>query len=572
MDRMLETIRKVVPTPDATDAELLDCFVTHHDEGAFEVLVRRHGPMVLRLCRSILHNTQDAEDAFQATFIVLMRRAPTIGQQDLLGNWLYKVAYRVALKARARGCKSHEREQQVAATRSDEVAPAHAGSEAVSRDLRPVLDEEIARLPEKYRAPIVLGYLEGKTTDETARLLGWSRGTVAIRMSRGRDLLRQRLAKRGLATSGAVILAILSEQSVMALPARLVDGTARGAAELAAGRTSGQFTPRAQELACAALRPSSGWKVAAAVVLGLGLIAAASGMLSADKPVAPAPARAATHDADPDNLFLIQWTVKEVLRESGNLEGKRIIEALALSRDARLLAAGGTDHKLKIWDLTGSNQIRVLRPHDAPITAVAFSASGRLLASASNDGHLRVGDLVSLKGISLEYQAPPAIALHFPAENQLLSGHRDGSLILWNLQARKPIGVIRRHVTEPIEHMAIASDGQNIALGLPDGKLILWNYPNSRETLLAKDWRVQALGFTSLKNEPMLFAPGMAGHQVRMWHGISGQYITTVSLLRNDPNKQGVTVQIPAVAFSPDHRLMAWSAVDGSVSLWNYQF
>lgn len=173
-----------------TDGELLRRFAQRHEEAAFSALLRRHGPMVLSVCRRVLRRTHDAEDAFQATFLVMVEKAQELRRPELLSNWLYGVAYRTALHARRRAARRSEREREAAAMCSD----AASDREIESRELRRVLDEELHRLPQKYRAPLVLCYLEGKTNEEAARLLGWPSGSMSYRLARGRELLRGRLA------------------------------------------------------------------------------------------------------------------------------------------------------------------------------------------------------------------------------------------------------------------------------------------------------------------------------------------------------------------------------------------
>jgi RNA polymerase sigma factor (sigma-70 family) len=172
-----------------TDAELLARWSAGNDRGALEQLVRRHGGMVFGVCRRVLGNAADADDAFQATFLVLVRKARSLASPDQVAGWLYRVALRVARKARADRARRHGREVTIV----DLAAPTQPDD---SCDLREVLDEELDRLPEKYRLPIVLCELEGRTLEEAARLLGWPKGTVAGRLSRGRDLLRRRLSRR----------------------------------------------------------------------------------------------------------------------------------------------------------------------------------------------------------------------------------------------------------------------------------------------------------------------------------------------------------------------------------------
>src|ERR1700677_3089991 len=181
-----------------TDSQLLDAFVARRDEAAFEVLVWRHGTMVFNLCRRILRDAHQAEDAFQATFLVFVRKAGSIGKRESLASWLYKVAFRIACRARARSAKDA---RSVADLDSLNSSDRNSSDDLLWRDLRPVLDEEINRLPEKYRAPFVLCHLQGHTNEEAAQLLGCPKGTILSRLSRGRERLRARLARRGLALS-----------------------------------------------------------------------------------------------------------------------------------------------------------------------------------------------------------------------------------------------------------------------------------------------------------------------------------------------------------------------------------
>jgi RNA polymerase sigma factor (sigma-70 family) len=191
-------VRAPIPR-EADDRRLLHQFALERDEAAFAALVRRHGPMVFSVCRRHLGNLHDAEDAFQATFLILSRKAATLRQPDLLANWLYGVAYRVATKARGRAEQRQAREKQLG-TRSR----ADSYGDSPGWELRAVLDEELQRLPDKYRAPLVLCYLEGKTNAEAAHELGWPAGSMSSRLARGRALLRERLTHLGLVLSGII--------------------------------------------------------------------------------------------------------------------------------------------------------------------------------------------------------------------------------------------------------------------------------------------------------------------------------------------------------------------------------
>jgi RNA polymerase sigma factor (sigma-70 family) len=177
----------------SSDAQLLRRFAQHRDEAAFAALVERHGPLVLAACRRVLGTVQDAEDAFQATFLVLARKAATIRDPNLLGNWLYGVASRIARKARASLNRRRRHEKRARLLSLSQAPPA-----VESNDLRPLLDQELSRLPERHRAAVGLCYLEGKSNAEAARLLRCPTGTVKGRLARARELLRRRLVRRGL--------------------------------------------------------------------------------------------------------------------------------------------------------------------------------------------------------------------------------------------------------------------------------------------------------------------------------------------------------------------------------------
>jgi RNA polymerase sigma factor (sigma-70 family) len=214
-----------------TDAQLLERFVCRRDQAAFEVLVWRHGPMVLGVCRRVLRHEQDAEDAFQAAFLVLVRKAASIGARQAVGSWLYRVAYRVAVRAKVLAQKRAARQTQL-----DDAPAARPAADPAWSDLRPVLDEEVSRLPEKYRAPFVLCYLGGKTNEEAARDLGCPKGTVLSRLAWARQRLRARLTRRGLGLSAGLVTAASAPDLAAAVPAALVDSTRRAALLVAAGQ------------------------------------------------------------------------------------------------------------------------------------------------------------------------------------------------------------------------------------------------------------------------------------------------------------------------------------------------
>jgi RNA polymerase sigma factor (sigma-70 family) len=214
-----------------TDRQLLERFTRDRDEGAFAELVHRHGPMVLSACRRVLRHEQDAEDAFQASFLVLARKAGSVRQSDSVGGWLYQVAYRLALRTRAVGTR---RREQGTLTDDPPVSP---GRDLSQESLRTCLDEELRRLPEQYRTAVVLCYVEGRSQAEAAGMLATTADAVNSRLKRARDLLRHRLARQGMLLSGvAMAEALAGSAAQAALPPALVRLTARTALDFATGR------------------------------------------------------------------------------------------------------------------------------------------------------------------------------------------------------------------------------------------------------------------------------------------------------------------------------------------------
>src|SRR6516225_8731364 len=272
---VVEFIHGLVADPDLasrTDNELLKRFLADRDENAFEALVRRHGPMVLALCRRILRDPQDAEDAFQAAFLVLVRKAASIAKPELLGNWLYGVAYRTARAARAAAEKRRVQEAEA-------VPREQPAQESPWQELQPYLDRELCRLPEKYRIPLVLCHLEEKSRQEAARTLGLPEGTLSSRLARGRALLAQRLTRWCPSVAGEVFLAGLGKQ---AIAAPLVQATTRAGLSVLAGQpiNTGLVSAQVALLSQGVLRSMfmTKLKVAVAVLCVGSLLACAAGM------------------------------------------------------------------------------------------------------------------------------------------------------------------------------------------------------------------------------------------------------------------------------------------------------
>jgi RNA polymerase sigma factor (sigma-70 family) len=269
-----------------SDAQLLDRFVATQDEAAFTALVQRHSGLIMGMCRRVLQHAQDAEDAFQAAFLVLAKKAASIRNKQSVSTWLYAVAYHIAVatKARAARRRSHER-QAHPMSQPDPLA------EAAWHDLQPVLDEELHRLPEKYRRPLVLCYLEGKTNREAADELGWPVGSMSRRLARARELLRANLARRGVTLSGGLLALVLTQKASPAVTPVFVRSTATAALRFAAGRVpAGAASATAVHLAQSVLKAMilTKFKIATALVLAVSVITwvAFAPLAGAQKPAA----------------------------------------------------------------------------------------------------------------------------------------------------------------------------------------------------------------------------------------------------------------------------------------------
>ena len=320
-------LRSLLPNDGAGDGELLCRFIERRDEAALAALVRRHGPMVWRTCRRLL-NHHDAEDAFQAAFLVLVRKAASVVPREMVGNFLYGVAHRTALQARRTAARRRAREVQMTAIPDAAAPPDPAPDEHL------VLDEELSRLPDIYRSVIVLCELEGRTRKEVARQLGCPEGTVAGRLARARTMLAKRLVRRGVTSSGGALAAVLAQNAASAgVPTSLVSNTISAAT---AGVVSAEVTALAEGVLKAMFL--SKLKAAIDIVLVLGFLTTGATVLTyriaAAEGETPTPAEQRVKaKPEPEKEPVTAWG-KEV---DGLQAGLRFVPA-----DARIYHAGGT--------------------------------------------------------------------------------------------------------------------------------------------------------------------------------------------------------------------------------------
>jgi RNA polymerase sigma factor (sigma-70 family) len=237
MSEVILHLRRAVLLRDGaglTDGQLLEDYISRRDQAALAALVQRHGPMVWGVCRRVLHHHHDAEDAFQATFLVLVRKAASIVPRQMVANWLYGVAHQTALNARANVAKRKERERQV-----KEMPERAIEEQDLWRDLQSLLDQELSRLPDKYRVVMVLCDLEGKTRKQAARQLDVPEGTVAGRLARARAMLANRLSRHGIQLAGGALATALARNAASAsVPISVVSSTIKSASMFAVGKTA----------------------------------------------------------------------------------------------------------------------------------------------------------------------------------------------------------------------------------------------------------------------------------------------------------------------------------------------
>jgi RNA polymerase sigma factor (sigma-70 family) len=379
----IQTLYNVGTLGALTDGELLDLFTDRRDETAelaFATLVERHGAMVLRVCRSLLRDEHDAQDAFQATFLILVRRAGAIRERESVGSWLYGVSLRVSACAKIAASRRRRHERLTAQFVSNRY-----GDEAESRELFAIIHDELRRLPDRYRAAIVLCYLEGLTCEAAARRLGWPVGTVKSRLARGRQQLSHRLVRRGLG-SDEPSTSRTSTSSLVPLP--LPRGTVLAMLRFGAERsTGGLVSETAISWALSTLKSMQMARlvmITAAVFVGLSALGAV--VLAAHKPrsvQSSGPATTVTRDREPEKPIVPTRKAGLATVRVVNQKGEGVPNA------AVHVVELGSPRKDR--DLTG----RVFDQHGLPIAAARVTYNRETLVSGATD---RMG-LFRLKGL-----------------------------------------------------------------------------------------------------------------------------------------------------------------------------
>jgi RNA polymerase sigma factor (sigma-70 family) len=505
ISRFLSGLRAVHEPGQQPDQELLGRFLAHADDQAFAQLVHRHGALVLSAARAVVGNAADAEDVFQATFLVLARRAASIRNQASLTSWLHGVARRLALKLRV--SLSRRRGHEGRAALPPEARPMN---DCTLQERDRLLHEELGRLPDKYRLPVLLCYWEGLTHEQAAGQVGWSRWTFKDRLERARALLRLRLERRGVTLSVAGLIALFAEvRAAAAVAAELAATAVKAALLIAAGQTgAGVASVAAVSLAQKGLF-LMGWsklQVAAAVVTAaltvVGGTLAYQGRGGSDQGTAPDFNRAAgpvgkelravkTEDLGKGPLG---DRVKDGWRHV--LIGKHetpVRGAVMSPRGDRLFTIGERGDALKVWNLKTLKLEHTFRLGMNATMGLALSPDGRsLLVSLFEEGKdvaLVVIDAATLREIDrLPVKKDlPVLGLAFSPDGKRLATSTN-AVTVWDWESRKPIAELQpSEITAGIRKVAFTPDGAHVLANCPsaanveEGTVSVWNIEKKTE-------------------------------------------------------------------------------------------
>jgi RNA polymerase sigma factor (sigma-70 family) len=557
-------------TPALSDEQLLERFVGQRDEAAFAALVERHGRLVFGLCRRILRSEHDAEDAFQATFLVLARRASAIRRRGALGCWLHHVAYHAAVRLQTQ--RARRRAHELAATEQRVPGPL---DDLTVRELRRLLDEELLRLPEKYRAPLVLCYLEGLTRDEAAQQLRCSLGTFKSRLERGRELLRQRLVRRGLGPA-AVLLTSAWPLAAAGMPAPLANATVRASLLFASGQPAvSVVSSRALTLALGMLKTMSATKLTLRLVLAFTFSLAGIGLGAVFLQPSPdqspeSPPVAAGQDANEPKR---QRDGQQPSAEPGEplpagararlgdarLRHGMFPASLFFLPDGKTLAVAGHGGTASCWDATTGRRLRLYEAARDGACACALSPDGRAVAWGFDDGEVRVRDAATGGEQVLRGHRGKVYDLAFTGDGKmLLSSAADRTARAWDVatgQERQKI----EDLPAGWSRLAVSPQGKAVALASQDGRAGLWN--------LATGARIGEWGGAREAVRELAFSPD---GKLLAFDAFMPKLGTWVGLRDAATGRElgplGVHPgSLYGLAFSPDGKTLAVATVSGTV-------
>jgi RNA polymerase sigma factor (sigma-70 family) len=559
MVRQVEVLFGAGTVAGLSDHQVLDRYIAIGDEAAFEAIVARHGPMVLSVCRRMLGDAALADDAFQATFLVLVRKAASLRDRDLLGPWLYGVAHRVAARAR-RDVVRRRAKEQVLAPEVDAVARVQTEDPT---ELKEVLDDEVNRLPERFRRPVVLCLVQGRSQEDAARELRLSPGAVRGRLARAKARLRERLLRRGVVPAIAVTaLGANSIEAPAAVPPALLAATVRLAADATVAPATALVLMKGvlHAMWLAKLK-----QVAAAAVL-IGLMASGSLLLAVRarppedrKDVAASALRKDSQgDALPDGATARLGTHR--------FRHDHTIVSLSYARDGSILASGGWDDTARIWDAaTGIERRRF--GGAVLVSSVAVSPDGTLLAvggrmpdEARGGARGPAGGLVKVWDLDTAQEMlttgpleNTALCVTFSQDGSLLAASSGNAIRVWNVATW---GEPRKILGPPggVRPVAFTPDARRLAARCDDQTVRVYETDTGREQHVLKGPGKGLIAFAIAPDGQTIATLGETG-MIRFWDVASGREV------RQFPAEARAT----GLTFSPDGRLLAHWGHNGRI-------
>lgn len=577
--------------PPRSDAELLHDWIEHHDEDAFSALVARHGRMVHGVCSRVLGNSHDAEDAFQAVFLTLSRKAPTLRNPEALPGWLHGVSVRLAFKARAAALR---RSCDPAASTHEPRDPHPDPLEALSaRELLGLIDREIARLPEAYRLPLVLCDLEGRKQPEAAGLLGWTLGSLRGRLLRGRERLRTRLARRGIAPAVLAAVCVPSSTDASVLTASV----SRLAVRFAACPASAPVSPSVAALVREGIRGAmlAKLKLASLALLAVSTFVAGAGLFLCpvaspqpseerveDKQPAPRPnakpqmRRDQAGDPLPNEAIARLGTLR--FRDSG------FIQNLAFGPDGKILVSCGGGG-VRFWDAATGKEIQRF-PKPLQAYSIALSPDGKLLA-------VRIlTDKPAAPSIAMYEYATGRLVLRFgdnetpstllfSPDGKVLaafdwSRHRD--IELWNPSGGRRMHTLKGH-KDHVWGIAFSPDSKTLVSGSDDKTIRFWDVAAGKESRQIK--HTQGIGKIAWSPDGKLLAsidtihhydPELGSgywehdNQVRLWDAATGKELRQLAM---PAVGQSPFSGFDRLLFAPDGKTLLTGGRDGVLRFWD---
>jgi RNA polymerase sigma factor (sigma-70 family) len=563
---ILRHIHRIAVTPicgEPDDCELVHRFVTVRDEAAFETLLARHGRLVWGVCRRVLHHEHEAEDAFQATFLVFTRRATALRKQTSVGSFLYGIAYRIALRIKQGTARQPVRERMEPAACTDGVV-----AEVACRELQALVDEELDRLPEKLRAPFVLCCLDGRSRIEAAAELGWREGTVSSRIAEARTRLRQRLARRGVTLSTALCLTDLATSSARsAVPSALLESTRQTVLLAAAAGARPSVLAAATGFRPAV--PSAALRLVAGFVLVAGLACSMAANLSRiageDRP----PTSTAENDSQPPVAQRTSGGLDrfgdalptDALARLGTVRLRHgwYTTALAYSPDGKLLATTGSERGLCLWDADSGKLSSVLIP-SLQTYAVAFSPDSKSLVASGQYPQFHLFNVATGRQVQTfgGHEKGGTMCYAFsPNGAAIATGGHDNRVRVWDAATGRELRQL--HGSDgSILSVAYSPDGSLIAGSGNSRTVFLWDAATGTPRKLngheGQAWRV------AFSPDGKLLASGGSDKTVRIWDVAAAKQLHILNASSGD---------VEALAFAPDGRALASGDSDGRVRLWD---